>query len=146
MRATLDTFGQIDILVNNAGIAGVIKLTLDYPEEVFDRVMAVNTRSVFLGMQHAGRAMKDKGNLAPHKIRVNAVCPAPTATDMMFNLEKTQSPDDPEAARQRFFASIPLGRYGEPAEIAAAVAFLAGSQASFITGSALTVDGGVLAS
>jgi 3-oxoacyl-[acyl-carrier protein] reductase len=65
---------------------------------------------------------------------------------MMFNLEKTQSPDDPEAARQRFFASIPLGRYGEPAEIAAAVAFLAGSQASFITGSALTVDGGVLAS
>ena len=44
---TLETWGQLDILVNNAGIAGAISLLLDYSEEMFDRVMAVNTRSVF---------------------------------------------------------------------------------------------------
>lgn len=178
-----EQYGRLDILVNNAGIAGVLSPIVDYPEEQFDRVMAVNTRSVFLGMQHAARAMRARGGrivniasvsglsgsryilpytaskhavigmtkvaaleLAPLGIRVNAVCPAPTATEMMFNLERTQSPDDPEVVRRRFAESIPLGRYGEPAEIAAVVAFLVGPESSFMTGAAVTVDGGMLAS
>jgi 3alpha(or 20beta)-hydroxysteroid dehydrogenase len=78
-------------------------------------------------------------------IRVNAVCPAPTATEMVFGLERAVSPDDPKAFRERFENSIPLGRYGEPAEIANVVAFLAGPQASFMTGAAVSVDGGMLA-
>jgi len=82
---------------------------------------------------------------ARNGIRINAVCPAPTATDMVFNLEKSLSPDDPEAVRKRLAASIPMGRYGEPSEIAAAVAFLASADASFMTGSAMLLDGGLQA-
>ena len=118
IRLTLAHYGRLDILVNNAGIAGAISPIVDYPEEVFDRVMAVNTRSVFLGIKYAARVMQEQGGaiiniasvsglsgsrailpytaskhavigmtkvaaleLAPYKIRVNAVCPAPTATD-----------------------------------------------------------------
>lgn len=183
MQTAQEQFGRLDLLVNNAGIAGPIRSILEYPEEQFDRVMAVNTRGVFLGMQAAGRLMQVHGGaiiniasvsglsgsrfilpytaskhavigmtkvaaleFAPYRIRVNAVCPAPTATEMMFNLERTQSPQNPEAVRQRFAESIPLGRYGQPAEIAAVVAFLAGPDASFMTGAAVTVDGGMLAS
>jgi 3alpha(or 20beta)-hydroxysteroid dehydrogenase len=177
-----ETFGRIDCLVNNAGIAGEVRSLLEYPDAVFDRVMTVNTRSVFLGMKHVARAMQAGGSivniasvsglsgsrgilpytaskhavigmtkvaaleLAAMRIRVNAVCPAPTNTDMMSTLELTLAPTDPESVRQRFFAGIPMGRYGEPAEIAAVVAFLAGAQSSFMTGSAVVVDGGMLAS
>ncbi len=80
--------------------------------------------------------------LAPHNIRVNAVCPAPTATEMIWDLERRS---EPGAVRQRFAEMIPLGRYGTPQEIAAAVAFLASDAAAFITGTALPVDGGILA-
>lgn len=183
IASVLEQWGRLDILVNNAGIGGPVSPFLDYPEEAYDQVMAVNTRGVFLGIKYAGRALRDGGGgaivniasvsglsgsrgilaytaskhavigltkvaaveLAQYKIRVNAVCPAPTATEMMFNLERTVSPGNPDAVRQRFHASIPLARYGEPAEIAATVAFLAGPDSSFITGAALTVDGGMLA-
>lgn len=183
MRRASDEYGGVDILVNNAGIAGPIKPIVEYPEDVFDRVMAVNARSVFLGLKYAAKAMNARGGaiiniasvsglsgsrfilaytaskhavigmtkvaaleLAPQGIRVNAVCPAPTATNMTLDLERTLSPADPAAARLRLAAGIPLGRYGEPDEIAAVVAFLAGPNASFMTGAAVTVDGGMLAS
>lgn len=81
--------------------------------------------------------------LAKDNIRVNAVCPAPTATEMVFQLERTH--DDPTLVRQRLTAGTPLGRYAEPSEIAAAVCFLASSAASFITGAVLPVDGGSVA-
>jgi NAD(P)-dependent dehydrogenase (short-subunit alcohol dehydrogenase family) len=82
---------------------------------------------------------------APRAIRVNAVCPAPTATEMMFGLAREKSPDDLEGFRRSFEQNIPLGRYGEPEEVAAAIAFLASDQASFSTGAVLTVDGGMRA-
>lgn len=81
--------------------------------------------------------------LANDNIRVNAVCPAPTATEMVFQLERTHS--DPHIVRQRLTAGTPLGRYADPSEIAAAVCFLASSDASFITGAILPVDGGSVA-
>jgi len=83
--------------------------------------------------------------LAPHGVRVLAIAPCPTATDMMFNLERKLSPDAPEAVRPRFTQGIPLGRYGEPEEIAAVLAFLVSNEASFMTGAVVPVDGGVLA-
>ena len=82
---------------------------------------------------------------APRRIRVNAVCPAPTATEMMFGLAREKSPDDLEGFRRSFEQHIPLGRYGEPDEVAAAIAFLASDQSSFSTGAVLTVDGGMRA-
>ena len=60
---------------------------------------------------------------------------------MIYTTEKTLSPANPEAVRQRFIAGIPLGRYAEPGKIASVVAFLAGPASSFMTGSAVVVDG-----
>jgi NAD(P)-dependent dehydrogenase (short-subunit alcohol dehydrogenase family) len=76
-------------------------------------------------------------------VRVNAVCPGPIRTGMMEAFLKTQK--DPEAALTAAAASVPLGRIGEPEDIAAIVYFLTSSDASFITGGSFVVDGGVLA-
>ncbi|MBM4243265.1 MAG: SDR family oxidoreductase [Deltaproteobacteria bacterium] len=54
-------FGGIDLLVNNAGIEGVVKPLEEYPDDVFDRVLAVNVRGVFLGLKHVHPAMKARG-------------------------------------------------------------------------------------
>jgi 3alpha(or 20beta)-hydroxysteroid dehydrogenase len=176
-------FGGLDALFNNAGITGPRSSILTYPEAEFDRVMAVNVRGVFLGIQHAGLAMQERGKgsivntssivgftggrninaytaskhavigltksaaveLAPHNIRVNAVCPSPTATEMMFKLERELAPGDPASIRALFAASSPMNRYGEPGEVAAAVAWLCSDGASYVTGIALPIDGGMVA-
>jgi NAD(P)-dependent dehydrogenase (short-subunit alcohol dehydrogenase family) len=54
-------FGRIDILFNNAGISGALAGPLDYPDDEFDRIMAINVRGVFLGMKYVGNAMKEAG-------------------------------------------------------------------------------------
>lgn len=169
-----------DILFNNAGISGSFANVIDYTEEDFDRVMAVNVRGVFLGMKYAGARMKELGGgvivntssnaglggspnvfaycgskfavngmtksaavaLAPHNIRVLAICPSPTATEMMFRAERHLSPDNPEAARSALTDGNPMGRYGTPEEMAEVLAFLVGPGASFMTGALVPVDGG----
>jgi NAD(P)-dependent dehydrogenase (short-subunit alcohol dehydrogenase family) len=83
--------------------------------------------------------------LAPHGVRVLAVCPSPTATEMMFQLERRVSPQDPEAARPRLAQGIPMGRYGTPEEVAEVLAFLVSDAAGFMTGALVPVDGGTLA-
>jgi NAD(P)-dependent dehydrogenase (short-subunit alcohol dehydrogenase family) len=82
---------------------------------------------------------------AARNVRVNAVCPSPTATEMMFSLERNLAPDDPESVRAAFANSSPMGRYGEPEEVAAAALWLCSPAASFVTGIALPVDGGMMA-
>jgi NAD(P)-dependent dehydrogenase (short-subunit alcohol dehydrogenase family) len=64
---------------------------------------------------------------------------------MMFKLERELSPDDPQAIRGAFTSGSPMNRYGEPAEVAGAVAWLCSDAASYVTGIALPIDGGMVA-
>jgi len=78
---------------------------------------------------------------ATQGIRVNAICPAMINTRMMRSIEQGINPEDAVTAKSLFEKDIPMGRYGEPEEVARAVLFLASEEASFITGVALPVDG-----
>lgn len=81
---------------------------------------------------------------APYGVRVNSVHPSPVDTKMMRALERGANPDDPEGTAEKVAASIPLGRYAKPEEIASVVLFLGSDQSSFVTGSNYRVDGGML--
>ena len=175
-------FGRIDILFNNAGISGALAGPLDYPDDEFDRILAINVKGVFLGMKYVGNVMKETGgnivntssisgfggggkiigynaskhavngmtktaavHFAPFGIRVNAVCPSPTDTDMVDELANTVAPDDPAAFKKQFVSRNPLGRICRPEEVAAVVSFLVSDDASYINGALVPVDGGLLA-
>jgi 3alpha(or 20beta)-hydroxysteroid dehydrogenase len=175
-------FTRIDVLFNNAGISGPSCALWDYPLEVFDNVMRVNCRGVFLGMKCAAELMQGGSGsiinmssvsglgggrsllaynaskhavigmtkvgaveLAERGIRVNAICPAMTDTAMMQSLEIGKTAEEIAAVRGHFARMIPLARYADPDEIAAVVVFLASKAASFITGAAIPVDGGLKA-
>ncbi|MEU4579066.1 MULTISPECIES: SDR family NAD(P)-dependent oxidoreductase [Nonomuraea] len=178
VRTAVDTFGALHVLFNNAGI---IRRTtaLDLDVEEWDRVMAVNVRSVFLMCKHAVPAMTGGGSIvntgsgwglkgggnaisycaskaavvnmtralaidhAAAGIRVNSVNPGDTDTPMLRD-EARQLGED-WTAFHADAADRPMGRAGSPDEIAQAVLFLASDAASYVTGSALVVDGGGLA-
>ena len=84
-------------------------------------------------------------HFAAFGIRVNAVCPSPTDTGMVDELAETVSPDDPEAFKTQFVSKNPLGRICQPEEVAAVVSFLVSDDASYVNGSLVPVDGGLLA-
>lgn len=176
---TIREFERIDILFNNAGIIRRATI-LDLSEEDWDRVMAVNVKSIYLlsrevipHMQRAGGGsiintasgwglaggakaaaycaskgavvLLTKAMAIDHgpKIRVNCICPGDTDTGML-RAEALQLGE----ANDRFLAEAakrPLGRVGSPDEIAQAVLYLASDASSFVTGTALVVDGGGLA-
>ncbi len=75
-------------------------------------------------------------------IRVNAICPGPIDTDMLGTVEEFIDERHSDLARTKIAATIPLGRYGRPEEIAGAAAFLLSSDAGFMTGALMPVDGG----
>ena len=168
-----ERFGGVDILANNAGISSRTSL-YDYTLEEFSKILDINLKAVFVCSQAAARIMKAQGGgviintsymvgeygqpsgcgypatkfavngltkslareLAKDQIRVNAVAPGVTKTDMVAAL--------PQDMVERISAGIPLGRVGEPLDIANAYLFLASDQASYITGVTLRVDGAAM--
>jgi 3-oxoacyl-[acyl-carrier protein] reductase len=162
-------FGRLDILVNNAALFFVGPVE-ELGVAEFDRMVAVNVRAPFVAAKAAARHMNDGGriisigsnivertvfpgfslysmsktalvgltkglsrDLGPRGITVNLVNPGPTDTDM-------NPADGPASAVISGFTA--LARYGRPAEIASAVAYLAGPTATYITGATINVDGG----
>lgn len=107
--------------------------------------IGVPTMSIYSASKGAMLALTTAAavELAPHNIRVNAVAPGMTNTPLYA--EWVSSQDDPEATTRRVASAIPLGRIAEPADVAAAVAYLASPAAAYITGASLPVDGGYLA-
>jgi 3-oxoacyl-[acyl-carrier protein] reductase len=174
---TTAAFGPAAILVNNAGITHKNRPLLEVDEATFDRVFAVNVKSIYLTARHFIPAMRARGGgvivniastagirprpgltwynaskgavlaltksmaveLAPDRIRVNAVNPVMGETGMLQDLLPGE---DSAAIRARMIATIPLGRFSQPRDIANAVTFLAADESDLITGSWLEVDGG----
>ncbi|MHB1298204.1 MAG: 3-oxoacyl-[acyl-carrier-protein] reductase [Gemmatimonadaceae bacterium] len=166
-------FGSVDILVNNAGITKD-NLMLRMKDEDWDAVLETNLRSAFVAIRTVQRGMMKKrwgriiniasvvgiiGNkgqanyaaskagliglsksvakeLASRNILCNVIAPGFIRTDMTDAMS--------EEAVKALSAQIPLERFGAPADIAAAAAFLASDLASYVTGQVLTVDGGMV--
>ncbi len=82
------------------------------------------------------------GEVGRQGVRVNAVCPGPTNTRMIHSLEKMINPDDPAAVAKFNTGRNPMGRYGEPEEIARVVVFLASDESDYVNGVAWLIDGG----
>jgi len=82
---------------------------------------------------------------AEHNIRVNTVNPSPVETRMMRSLEEGMMPEDLNAAHDMMSATIPLGRYAEPKDIANMMLFLASDESTFLTGGVYMADGGTSA-
>lgn len=172
-----EQFGGIDCMFNNAGIGGAIGSLLELEVEDWDATCAVLLRGVFLGVKHAGRAMKKQARggsiintasvaglsggagpacysackaavinlsraaaleLAPLRVRVNAICPGGILTPLIHRGHEAQ-------ARQRLEQLQPWPGHGRADHIASAALFLASDESEFVTGESLVVDGGLTA-
>jgi 3-oxoacyl-[acyl-carrier protein] reductase len=167
-----EKYGRLDVLVNNAGITRD-NIVLMLTDDDWDLVLKVNLKSAFIGTRAAGKIMMRsrkgaiifmssysglEGNrgqanyaaskagmlglmksaakeLAKRNVRCNAVCPGFIQTEMTDVL--------PQQAKDMALEQIPMRRFGQPSDIARAVAFLASDASAYITGQALSVDGGM---
>lgn len=105
---------------------------------------AYATFAAYTASKHAviGLTRTAAAEMAPHGVRVNALCPGCTDTSMWPDIANDVNPDDPQGVLADFRGEIPLGRFGDPAEQAKVACFLASDAASFITGETLLADGG----
>ena len=180
VQRTVNEFGRVDVLFNNAGIIRRASV-VETGEEDWDRIMAVNVKSMFLmsrpvvpimvkngggaiinmasgwgltGGAHAAAYCASKGAVVlltkamavdhgPQNIRVNCICPGDTDTGMLRQEARELGEREEDFLSES--AHRPLGRVGKPEEIAQAALYLASDAASFVTGTALVVDGGGLA-
>jgi len=165
-------FGGIDVLVNNAGVMALTTIA-DTDDATFERLMNVNIRGTFNTLRQAATRLRNGGRiinfsssqagllhptygvyaatkaavealtsvlskeLRGRAITVNAVAPGPTATDLFLN-------GKPQEVIDRLAKAAPLERLGQPQDIAATVAFLAGPDGGWINGQTLRANGGII--
>ena len=163
-------FGPVDVLVNNAGVLRLGPLA-EVSDDDYQRQIAVNLTGAFNGMREGARRVRDGGRiinlstsvvgvyfpaygvyaatkaaveamthvlakeLGPRRVAVNAVAPGPIATEMFLTSRSE------EAVRQ-IVKDIPLGRLGEPDDIARVVSFLAGPDGGWVNGQVIRTNGG----
>jgi 3-oxoacyl-[acyl-carrier protein] reductase len=173
IERVLDEAGRVDVLVNNAART-VFRSLWEIDEDEWDDVLATNLRGVFLGCRLAGPRMREQGwgrilnlasiagqaggasgahyaaskagiivltkivaaELAAHGVTCNALAPAAVRTPVFDELSAEQL----DSLRAR----IPVGRFGEPAEVAELAAFLCSEEAGYVTGATFDVNGGLL--
>ncbi len=175
--------GGLDAAVLTVGVEGPVAALEDCSDDEFDRVMAINVKSVWLGMKNALKIMKPQGQgsivalssisgvlgmpylsvysaskhaimglvrtaareAASSNVRVNAVCPAPIESQMMQRIDAALSQKFPErfSGHPNASKSVPMQRYAKPNEIVEAISYLCSDAASYCTGLAFMVDGGI---
>ncbi len=184
--ATLARFDRLDIAVNNAGIGQAMMPITDMPVEDYDRVMAINARSVFLGMKHQLPPMLDAGRgailnvasaaglvgagmlaayaaskhavvgltraaadeVARNNIRINALCPSFAETPLFNDMADQMAARRGESRLQaydRISARVPMRRVADPDEVVQAMLWICAPENSFMTGQAISIDGGLTA-
>jgi NAD(P)-dependent dehydrogenase (short-subunit alcohol dehydrogenase family) len=174
VELALERFGRLDVAVNNAALEVRGRIDA-FDEAAYARVFDVNVKGMFFAMKAQVPALRKSGGgaivnvsstggsrgmagmsvyaaskhaveglsksaaleLAADHIRVNVVAPGPTLTPMLNRV----TDGHPEAFAKR----VPLGRAGSPEEVAAAIVWLASSEASFVNGAVLAVNGGITA-
>jgi 3-oxoacyl-[acyl-carrier protein] reductase len=165
-------YGGVDVLVNNAGVMQLASIA-QADDALFDRSIAINLKGVFNGMREAARRLRSGGRIISlsssvvglyqptygvyaatkgavealthvlanemrgRNITVNAVAPGPTGTDLFLTGKAPETVD-------RLSKLAPLERLGRPADIAAAIAFLAGPDGAWINGQVLRANGGIV--
>ena len=165
-------FGGVDVLINNAGIMNTAPIK-DSDDALFERHIAVNLKGTFNTLREAARRLRDGGRivnfsssvtgllqptygvyaatkaaveamtsvlakeLRGRNITVNAIAPGPTATKLFLD-------GKPQEVIDRLSSMAPLGRLGQPQDIASAVAFLAGPDGAWINGQTVRANGGII--
>lgn len=175
VRKTVESFGKLDIAVNNAGIGGPLAKTAEYPIDGWDNVIKLNLSGVFYGTKYQIAEMLKNGGgsivnitsilgqvgtanspayvaakhgvvgltktaaveYAKENIRVNSVGPGYIKTPLLDGLD--------DETLEYLVGLHPIGRLGEPEEVAELILWLASDKASFVTGNYYAVDGGYLA-
>ena len=172
VEKTLARFKRIDILVNNAGILGPYFPVMEYPEDVWDRVMAVNLKGTFLCCKAVLPFMKERrsgkivslasvagkegnANMAPYAASKAAIMALTktlgkemAAYNVQVNcvspalIETDMAREMTPEQRALLISKIPVGRLGKPEEVAAVVKFLVSEESSFVTGQCYDISGG----
>lgn len=175
VEKTIQAYGRLDYAFNNAGIEQLPTPLVEQTEETFDKVMNINVKGVWLSMKYQIPQMLKNGGgaivnmssvagligtptlsiyvaskhavlgltksvaleYAKSGIRVNAVCPGYIQTQMVERFDRQM--------QEQMVQMHPIGRAGQPEEIAEAVVWLCSDKASFVTGHSLTLDGGYVA-
>lgn len=170
--AVANAYGGIDVLVNNAGIMK-LKSVAESDDALFDQHIAINLKGVFNGLREAAKRMRDGGRivslsssvvglypptyavytatkagveamshilakeLGKRGITVNVVAPGPVATQLFLSDKSDEQVDQTKKM-------IPLGRLGEPEDIARVISFLVGPDGGWVNGQVLRANGGVI--